>query len=116
MWLHELGKEESNDLCLYHEKDDMFSVDVEVSESKNFLFVGSKSKTTRFILYFDISKPGNGLMPLTPRVDGIDTSVSHRGSHFFIRRRSDEFFNSKLLACPLDNVAATTVLIPHRER
>ncbi|KAG5521350.1 hypothetical protein RHGRI_033792 [Rhododendron griersonianum] len=115
VWLHYLGTEKSNDLCLYHEKDDMFSIELEASESKEFLFVASGSKVTRFVFFFDISKPEKGLMPLTPRLDGIDTSVSHRGNHFFILRRSDECFNSELLACPLDNISATTVLLPHRE-
>lgn len=116
MWFHKLEEEQSKDLCLYHEKDDMFSVDVEVSESKKYLFVGSESKTTRFIFYFEVAKPDHGLVPLTPRLDGIDTSVSHRGTHFFIQRRSDEFYNSELLACPVDNVSAITVILPHRER
>ncbi|KAH7571212.1 hypothetical protein JRO89_XS05G0267800 [Xanthoceras sorbifolium] len=82
VWLHKLGADQSSDTCLYHEKDDMFSLDLEASESKKFC---------------------------------VDTSVSHRGNHFFVRRRTDEFFNSELLACPVDNTTETTVLIPHRE-
>lgn len=116
MWFHKLGTNQSTDSCLYHEKDDTFSLDLEASESKKYLFVGSESKTTRSIFYLDISKPENGLMVLTPRLEGIDTSVSHRGNHFFIKRRSDEAFNSELLACPLNDVNATTMLLSHRER
>lgn len=115
VWLHNLGIDQSSDSCLYHEKDDMFSLDLHASESKRFLFVASESKNTRFVFYLDVSKPDVGLMVLTPRVNGIDTSVSHRGGHFFIKRRSPEFFNSELLACPLDNISATTVILPHRE-
>nr|XP_043610054.1 protease 2-like [Erigeron canadensis] len=115
VWFHKLGTTQSTDACLYHEKDDMFSLDLVASESKKYLFVGSESKTTRSIFYLDISKPGKGLLVLTPRSEGIDTSVSHRGNHFFIKRRSDEAFNSELLACPLDDVNATTLLLPHRE-
>ncbi|GJZ89837.1 protease 2 [Tanacetum coccineum] len=115
VWFHKLGTNQSADSCLYHEKDDMFSLDLEASESKKYLFVGSESKTTRSIFYLDISKPENGLMVLTPRLEGIDTSVSHRGNHFFIKRRSDVTFNSELLACPLDDVNATTTLLPHRD-
>ncbi|KAL6332523.1 hypothetical protein AAG906_008562 [Vitis piasezkii] len=115
VWLHKLETDQSSDSCLYHEKDNMFSVDLEASESKKFVFVGSESKTTRFIFYLDVSKPEGGLMVLTPRLDGIDTSASHRGNHFFIKRRSDEFFNSEVLACPLNNISETTVLLPHRE-
>ncbi|KAL5698028.1 oligopeptidase B [Ranunculus cassubicifolius] len=115
VFLHKLGSAQSGDPCLYHEKDDMFSLDLDVSESKRFLFVGSESKTTRSVFYLDTSKNDNELKVLTPRVNGIDTSVSHRGNHFFIKRRSDEFFNSELLVCPLDNTSDTTLLLPHRE-
>lgn len=116
MWLHRLGTEQSDDVCLYHEKDDMFSLDLEISESKMFLFVASESKNTTFAFYLDVSKPEDGLRVLTPRIYGVDARVSHRGNHFFIRRRSDLFYNSELLASPLDDASNTTVLIPHRER
>ncbi|KAL1565420.1 oligopeptidase B [Salvia divinorum] len=114
VWLHKLGTEQSLDHCLYHEKDDMFSLNLASSESKKFLFVESESKITKFVFYLDASKPEGGLTVLTPRLDGIDTSASHRGNHFFIKRRSDECFNSEILACPLDNTSATTVILPHR--
>ncbi|KAL6192299.1 hypothetical protein ACLB2K_033390 [Fragaria x ananassa] len=114
-WLHKLGTEQSTDSCLYHEKDDMFSIELQASESKRFLFVASESKTTRFNFYLDALRPEGGLVVLTPRQDGIDTSVSHRGNHFFIKRRSDQFFNSEVIACPVENTSETTVLIPHRE-
>ncbi|KAJ4709953.1 Prolyl oligopeptidase family protein [Melia azedarach] len=113
-WLHKLGMDQSNDTCLYHENDDTFSLYLQASESKKYLFIASKSKLTRFVFCLDVSKPEE-LKVLTPRVEGVDTSVSHRGNHFFIKRRTDELFNSELLACPVDNTSETTVLIPHRE-
>ncbi|ESQ30443.1 hypothetical protein EUTSA_v10011253mg [Eutrema salsugineum] len=115
VWLHKLGTEQCSDVCLYHEKDDMFSLDLHASESHKYLFIGSESKTTRFVFSLDVSRPHDGLRVLTPRVDGIDTSVNHRGNHFFIQRRSTEFYNSELVACPVDDTSKTTVLIPHRE-
>lgn len=115
-WLHKLGAEQSSDSCLYHEKDDMFSLDLQASESKKFLFVASESKTTRFNFYLDVLRPEDGLVVLTPRQAGIDTSVSHRGNHFFLKRRSDQFFNSEVIACSVENTSETTVLLPHRER
>ncbi|XP_020688191.1 uncharacterized protein LOC110103721 [Dendrobium catenatum] len=116
VWSHKLLSEQSSDQCLYHEKDDMFSVDLQASESKQYLFVGSESKNTRFIYYLDIYNLEGGLTTLTPRVYGIDTSASHRGNHFFIKRRSEEFYNSELVYCPVDKPSETKVLIPHRER
>ncbi|KAK4709661.1 hypothetical protein R3W88_004174 [Solanum pinnatisectum] len=114
VWLHKLGTNQLDNSCLYHENDETFSLDLQASESKKYLFIASESKITRFVFYLDTSKPENGLVVLTSRVTGIDTSASHRGNHFFIKRRSDECFNSELLACPVENISATTVLLPHR--
>lgn len=116
MWLHKLGTDQSSDSCLYHEKDEKFCVELQASEDEKYLFIMSDGRNTRFGSYIDVSMPEDGAKVLTPRVDGIDISPSHRGNHFFIRRRTDELFNSELLACPVDDVSATTVLIPHRER
>ncbi|WOL18932.1 hypothetical protein Cni_G27729 [Canna indica] len=115
VWLHKLETDQSNDLCLYHEKDDMFFLGLQASESKQYLFIASGSKTTQFLFYLNSLKLESGLTVLTPRIYGIDTSASHRGNHFFIKRRSDEFYNSELLVCPVDNVDETTVVLPHRE-
>lgn len=114
VWLHKLGTNQLDDSCLYHETDETFSLDLQASESKKYLFIASESKITRFVFYLDTSKPENGLVVLTSRMTGIDTSASHRGNHFFIKRRSDDCFNSELLACPVDNISATTVVLPHR--
>ena len=94
----------------------MFSLDLQATESKKYLFIASESKFTRFNFYLDVSRPQDGIVVLTPRVDGVDTFPSHRGNHFFIRRRSAEIFNSEVVACPLDNTSATEVILPHRER
>ncbi|XP_078427385.1 prolyl oligopeptidase family protein [Wolffia australiana] len=115
VWLHVLGTEQSTDRCLYHEKDDMFSLDLEVSESKDYLFVSSESKNTRFVFYLDVVKQEEGLVQLTSRVDGIATTASHRGNHFFIQRRTEELYNSELLVCSVDDPSKTTVILPHRE-
>ncbi|KAL2938988.1 Protease 2 [Bienertia sinuspersici] len=115
VWLHKLGADQSSDSCLYHEKDEKFFLDLHLSDSEKFSFVGSESKTTRFVYYLDNTKPEEGLKVLTPRREGVSSYVDHRGDHFFIERRTDVCFNSELLACPMDNLSAMTVLLPHRE-
>ncbi|KAI4969159.1 hypothetical protein ZWY2020_000073 [Hordeum vulgare] len=77
VWLHKLGCDQSDDTCLYHEKDDTFSLGLHASESKQYLFVGSGSKNTSCIFYLDIPNQSKELAVLTPRVDGIDTTASH---------------------------------------
>ncbi|KAH9290387.1 hypothetical protein KI387_034504, partial [Taxus chinensis] len=114
VWRHNLVSDQSDDDCLYHEEDDEFSLELKASESKEYLFVTSGSKTTQFVLFLNVSDAQKELKYLTQRVEGIDIDATHRGNHFFLKRRSDEIFNSELLVCPIDDVTATKVLIPHR--
>ncbi|KAL4597784.1 hypothetical protein ACB092_11G013900 [Castanea dentata] len=118
VYLHNLRTKQASDKCLYHEEDDKFLLYVQASEDKKFLFVTSASKTTSFNYYLDVSKPEDGLKAVTLREKGIDTSVSHRENYFFILRRTNELFNSEVVACPvacpLDKTAETIVL-SHRK-
>ncbi|KAJ7554325.1 hypothetical protein O6H91_06G135200 [Diphasiastrum complanatum] len=115
-WRHELHTEQSQDVCLYHEEDEEYFLDIISSESEEYLFVLSGSKMTSFILYMKKNSPAKELRYLTQRIKGIDTIATHRGGHFFIKQRSEDAFNSELLICPIEDVSKTSILIPHRER
>jgi translation initiation factor IF-1 len=97
-----------DDHLIYITTESILRSGLQAFESKRYLFVESGSKNTRFIFYLDISKQNKELAVLTPCVYGVDTTPSHRGNHFFVKRRSDELYNSELVACPLDNVAEIT--------
>ncbi|KAJ7284324.1 hypothetical protein O6H91_Y337700 [Diphasiastrum complanatum] len=114
-WRHELHTEQSQDVCLYHEEDEEYFLDIISSESEEYLFVLSGSKMTSFILYMKKNSPAKELRYLTQRIKGIDTIATHRGGHFFIKQRSEDAFNSELLICPIEDVSKTSILIPHRE-
>lgn len=116
VWRHKLYTEQSEDVLLYYEDNVEFFLEMYSSESRDYILVVSGSKTTSFNQYLRTSHPDGQLKTLTPKVDGVDTTVTHSGRHFFIIRRSDEFFNSELVVCPVDDVASTTVLLPHRPR
>ncbi|KAL6603398.1 hypothetical protein ACP70R_043759 [Stipagrostis hirtigluma subsp. patula] len=114
-WLRTLAPRQSRDTPLYHEEDPRFSLHLKDSESGRYIFVESRSKNTSFVFFLDKLSPAKRLLQLTPRVYGTGTTASHRGNHFFINRRSVNSYNSELVACPLDNVDETTILLPHRE-
>ena len=65
-------------------KDSIDEEDPRPTSSNGATSVASESKNTRFNFYLDVSKLEEGLKVLTPRVDGIDTTVSHIGGQFFI--------------------------------
>eukprot|EP00250_Pteridium_aquilinum_P010436 c19386_g1_i1 orf=41-2374(+) len=114
VWRHKLGAQQSEDVLLYHEKNEEFYLELSKSESQEFLFVSSSSKTTQFVLYLKIDDASQEFRPLTPHVTGTDFSVTHRGGHFFIQKRNAEVYNSELLICRVESMSDTHVLLPHR--
>lgn len=114
VWHHKLDAQQSEDILLYHEADEEFYLGLSKSESQEYLFVSSASKTTQFVLYLKVDDTSQEFKPLTPHVRGTDFTVSHRGGHFFIQKRNDEVYNSELLVCPVESVSNATVVLPHR--
>ncbi|KAJ7954632.1 Prolyl oligopeptidase family protein [Quillaja saponaria] len=76
-WLHKLGTEQSTDLCLYQERDDMFSLDLHASQSKKYLFVASESKkykTPSSVYDYDMKTGISVLKNINTVLGGFDAS------------------------------------------
>lgn len=116
VWRHKLGAQQSEDVLLYHEKNEEFFIYFYKSESGEFLFLCSATETTQFVLYMKVDDPSQEFRSLTPQVTDTDFFVSHRGEHFLIEKRNNESYNSELLVCHVDSVSDTTVLLQHRPR
>lgn len=116
VWLHKLHAEQSDDTCLYHEQEQERSLDLQKSESDEYIFVYSNTKVTQFILYLSCNEPDGDIKPLSRHIEGEDYSVTHRGDHFYFTRRSQEIFNSELLVAPVQNISSLRVLLAHRPR
>ncbi|XP_024378586.1 uncharacterized protein [Physcomitrium patens] len=114
VWRHRLNNNQSDDECLYHEKNEEHYIDLRKSESEEYIFVYSGTKVTQFVLYLSSNEPNGDMKPLSPHIEGEDYSVTHRGNHFYFTRRSEEIFNSELLVAPVTNISAFTVLLSHR--
>lgn len=111
-----MGIDQSEDKCLYHEDNEEYYLELHKSESQEYIFLYSGTKVTQFALYLSTRESTGDMKPLSPKIEGEDYFVTHRGGHFFFTRRSDKFFNSELLVAPVDNISAFSLLLPHRPR
>ena len=111
-----MSTDQSEDKCVYHEENEEFYLDFHKSESSEYIFLYSGTKVTQFALYLSTRESTGDMKPLSPKVEGEDYFVTHRGGHFFFTRRSDNIFNSELLVAPVDNISAFSLLLPHMPR
>ncbi len=114
---HVLGTPTSEDVEVYHEKDETFGVYVTKSKSKKYIIIGSYSTISTEAQFLNADNPTGSLQMIQPRERDLEYSVSHFGDHFYILTNKDEATNFKLMKTP---VSAPTKnnwvdVIPHRE-
>ncbi len=116
-WRHILGTNPSDDVLVYEEKDEEFSVFVFKTKSKKFIMIGSSQTLSSEYRFLEAADPGGRFRLVLKREDDHEYSVDHYGDHFFIKTnwQAKNFRLMKApVATPRDKKNWTDV-IPHRE-
>ena len=114
---HTLGTNSEQDVLVYFEKDDTFSVSVYKEKSKKYLVIGSSSTMTTEYRILLADNPNGKFKVFQKRVRGLEYSISHYGSDFYIMTNKDKAYNFKLMKTPeLATAKENWVdVIPHDE-
>ena len=83
LYRHHLGA--TRDDLIYEEKDERFSINVERSRSKAYLFLASGSHTTSEWRHLPAGEPAGEWKVIIPREQDREYAVDHQGDQFFIR-------------------------------
>jgi oligopeptidase B len=114
---HKLETNQADDVLVYFEKDETFSVDVAKSKSRKYLAIESESTLTTEYRILEADNPDGKFRIFQKRVRGLEYSVNHYGNHFYILTNKDKATNFKLMKTL--EVATSkenwTEIIPHRE-
>ncbi len=98
VWRHKLG--DKSDTLVYEETDALFTVEVDRSHSKRFVYVAIGSKTTDEVRYLRADHPDEPLEILSPREQDREYSADDGGDFFYIRT-NDKGRNFRLVAAPI---------------
>jgi oligopeptidase B len=81
---HELGAAEP-DTLVYQEDDGRFSLGLDKTRSRRFLFIELSSPLTTEVRYLEAADPRGEFRVMLPRRQGIEYDASHHGEYFYIR-------------------------------
>ncbi|NQX91556.1 MAG: S9 family peptidase [Flavobacteriales bacterium] len=117
IYKHKLGTDSSEDQLVYEESDETFSCFVYKTKSRDFLVVGSVATESAEYQFLDANNPDGEFQMIQPRVDGLEYSLAHYGSDFYIVTNKDEAQNFKLVKAPVTSPGMDNwqEVIPHRE-
>jgi oligopeptidase B len=84
VYRHILGTPQSQDVLVYEEKDDEFSLSIGKLKSKKYIEIVSNSTLSTEVLLLDADKPDGKFVPFLKREEDHEYSITHDGTSFFI--------------------------------
>ena len=114
---HKLNTDAANDILVYFEKDDTYSVEVTKEKSKKYIVISSSSTMTTEFRTLLADNPNGKFTIFQKRVRGLEYDIAHFGEHFYVLTNKDEATNFKLMKTPeLATAKENWVdIIAHRE-
>ncbi len=85
IYRHRLGVDPSEDVLVYEEGDDTFSVYVTKSKSRKYLLLGAHQTVSSEYWYLDADRPEGSFFLFQGRERGLEYDVDHIGDYFYIR-------------------------------
>ncbi|MDF3047650.1 MAG: peptidase prolyl oligopeptidase domain protein beta-propeller [Candidatus Midichloriaceae bacterium] len=84
VFYHVIGTPQSDDILIYEEKDQTFSVNIGLSSSERYMFITTKSGNNSETWYLDLENPNAKLTVILPRKRDHLYHVTHHGNYFYI--------------------------------
>jgi oligopeptidase B len=114
---HVLGTPTSDDVEVYHEKDETFGTYVTKSKSKKYIIIGSYSTLSTEAQFLDANNPTGVFTMLQERQPNLEYNVAHYKNHFYLLTNKDDATNFKLMKTSVNKTTLENWedVIPHRE-
>ena len=100
---HTLG--EKRDAIVYRESDPGFFVNLDVTESRNFILISTHDHVTSEVYTVDARHPRRPARLFAQRQTGIEYEISDHGSFFYIVTNADGAEDYKIMRTPLHSTS-----------
>ena len=116
VFIHQVGTNPVDDILVFEEKDDRFSVDVSTSMSREYVFISTGMNDQDEVWFVPAATPRAAPKVIEPRTDGLEYEVEHRHDQFVILTNADQATDFKLVTTPVNQPSRShwTDLVPHR--
>lgn len=114
---HTLGTDASEDVEVFHEKDDTFGTYVYKTKSKKYIVIGCYSTVSSEFRVLSADNPKGNFKVIQPRERDLEYSISHFEDAFYILTNKDDATNFKLMKTPVEKTTKEhwVDVIPHRD-
>jgi oligopeptidase B len=116
VWRHMVGTPVSDDVIVFEEQDERFSVGVGLTRSERYLIIQASSKLTSEVWLLDAADPAGELTVVAPRRQGVEYDIEHQPDHDrLLILHNDHAVNFELATAPVTQPGTWEPLIGHRD-
>ncbi|HHH53027.1 MAG TPA: S9 family peptidase [Bacteroidetes bacterium] len=94
---HILGTNQSDDIEVFHEKDETFSTYVYKSKDNKYIIIGSRSTVSDEFRILDVNNPSGHFKLFQKRIRNLEYNIYHHHNHWYIRTNKDDALNFKIM-------------------
>lgn len=102
VWRHEMGADPADDVLVFQEDDETFSVEIDKTESDRFIVIESNHTLTTECRLVDADDPTAEAVVVAPRKRGVEYHVAHQGDRLLIRTNLGAV-NFRLMEAPVSS-------------
>ncbi len=115
LWKHILGTSSDDDILVYEEDDDTFSISISKSKSDKYIFLAAYSTLSTEYQVIDADKPENDFKILIPRSENHEYDVEPHGKDLYVLTNYNGAENFKIVKTNIQNPNLETaeIIVPH---
>jgi oligopeptidase B len=115
VYRHTLGEPEN--LLIYHEDDQRFTLEVEKTSSRAYILINIGSAVTSEVRYVSADHPYTPFQVILPRVQEVEYDLTHHGDSFYIRT-NDNAKTFRVVRAPVSDSSRPNwqEFLPKRDR
>jgi oligopeptidase B len=102
---HTLGTDVSNDIEVFHEKDETFNAYIYKSKSKRYIIITSQATLSQEFRVLNADNPKGEFNIFHPREHNLEYAINHYGDHWYIVTNKDSAKNFKIMVTPESKTA-----------
>ncbi|CAG9465300.1 unnamed protein product [Pedinophyceae sp. YPF-701] len=114
VWRHIIGTDPSEDVVVFHEKDDAFYVGISRARSGAVIYISAGSAVTSYEMYVPADRPLEEPKIVMEKKQDVEYDVRHRGGEFWVVVRDEQRPNSEVVVMPMGDPSKAKVAVPHR--
>ncbi|MDP9464493.1 MAG: S9 family peptidase [Actinomycetota bacterium] len=113
VWRHDLGTDQADDTLIFEETDERCYVEIELSRSREWIIIDTRSKTFSEVLLIPAADPKQAPLITRPRTDDVEYSVDHWGDRFVIltNHEAEDF---RVMAAPIARPGEWSEVVAHQ--